>query len=147
MIREPGPADAEAITALLGELGYASTADAIAPRLVNLQRERSTIALVAEEEKQIIALATCHVFFAIHADQPAAFLTSLVVAESARRRGAGRALVARIEAWARAQGATRLAVVTALHRGDAHAFYEQLGFDHTGRRYGKHLVRGSRRAR
>jgi GNAT superfamily N-acetyltransferase len=140
VIREPGPADAEAIAMLLGELGYASTADTIGPRLVNLQRERSTIALVAEEERQIIGLATCHVFFAIHADEPAAFLTALVVAESSRRRGAGRALVAQIEAWARARGATRLAVVTALHRGDAHAFYEQLGFDHTGRRYGKTLA-------
>jgi hypothetical protein len=47
----------------------------------------------------------------------------------------------RVERWAVEAGCTRVAVVTAHHRSDAHAFYERLGYEHTGRRYGKSLAR------
>ena len=52
-------------------------------------------------------------------------------------RNRARALVDEAEAWARAQGCRRIIVTTALHRTGAHAFYERIGYAHTGRRYGK----------
>jgi GNAT superfamily N-acetyltransferase len=70
-------------------------------------------------------------------EAPIGQLTLLVVDERHRSRGVGRTLVAAAEEWARARGAKRFVVTTALRRADAHAFYEKLEFKHTGRRYGK----------
>jgi len=42
-----------------------------------------------------------------------------------------------VEHWARSRGCHRIVVTTALKRAEAHAFYERLGYRHTGRRYGK----------
>jgi GNAT superfamily N-acetyltransferase len=74
-------------------------------------------------------------------DAPRAMLTALVVREDTRGRGVGRALVAAVEHWARERGAGRVVVTTALRRAGAHAFYERLGFEFTGRRYVKSITR------
>jgi GNAT superfamily N-acetyltransferase len=68
-----------------------------------------------------------------------AMIMALVVAEQARGLGVGRRLVSSAESLARERGASRLMVTTHLRRADAHAFYERLGFDFTGRRYLKAL--------
>lgn len=99
--------------------------------------ERRTLALVAEREGIVVGLITAHVVFAIHADEPVALLTALVVRDGTRGRGIGRALVEQAEQWVRAQGATRFSVLTALHRLEAHRFYEHLGFVKTGFRITK----------
>ena len=52
----------------------------------------------------------------------------LFVRPSARRRGLGRALFARAQAWARAHGAARLVLQVAHANADARAFYHALGF-------------------
>jgi len=66
-------------------------------------------------------------------------LTALVVRADMRGRGVGRTLVAAVERWAAARGADRLVLTTALHRAEAPAFYERLGFEHTGRRYARRI--------
>ena len=43
------------------------------------------------------------------------------------------------EDYARKHGCPRIVVATANHRSGAHAFYERLGWEWTGRRYGKLL--------
>ena len=72
-------------------------------------------------------------------DEPAGKLAALVVDEARRGTGVGRALVEAIEAEARARGCGILFVTTAERRADAHAFYERLGLEYTGRRYAKTL--------
>ena len=59
----------------------------------------------------------------------------VLVAERARGLGVGRALIERAEAVGKSLGASRLMVTTHVRRADAHAFYERLGFEFTGRRY------------
>ena len=98
-----------------------------------------TRALVAESGDTVIGLATVQARHMLNHDHPIAQLTLLVVDEANRVHGVGRALVNAAEAWAREQGCHRLVVTTALKRADAHAFYERLEFQHTGRRYGKDL--------
>jgi GNAT superfamily N-acetyltransferase len=82
-------------------------------------------------------LATVHLRHTINHEAPIAQLTLLVVDESRRSRGVGRALVEAAERWAHAEGCHRIVVTTALQRTGAHAFYERIGYRHTGRRYGK----------
>ena len=80
-----------------------------------------------------------HAHDALNRDEPAVQLTLLVVASDVRGTGAGRSLVSAAEAWAQQRGATRLVVTTAVHRAGAHAFYERLGYELTGRRYARPL--------
>ena len=94
-------------------------------------------ALVATSGVDVVGLATVHLRAMINHAAPLAQLTLLVVAEERRSLGVGRALVDEAEAWAKAQGCRRIIVTTALHRAGAHAFYERIGYAHTGRRYGK----------
>jgi GNAT superfamily N-acetyltransferase len=138
-IREVTTDDASAVADLLGQLGYPATADSIPARLAAMAEQRIAVAWVAETAGGVVGLATVHVFAALHADAPVGDLSALVVAPGARRRGVGRALVARAEQWARGAGASRLSIAVGAQRRDAHAFYERLGFRRTGFRYAKAL--------
>jgi GNAT superfamily N-acetyltransferase len=85
----------------------------------------------------VVGFASAHLFRPYELDEPVAELTALVVDESRRGSGAGRALVAACEDWAAAAGAVRLTVATAFRRVEAHAFYERLGFAQLARKYEK----------
>lgn len=140
IIRVAALSDAEVIAGLVTALGYASTAAQIQKRLAAMGRDHEALAVVAEQDGgQVTGLATAHGLSTIHDDKLVFLLTALAVAETARRRGVGRALVEHVEAWARFQGATRLSVVTGTQRLDAHAFYEKVGYTRTGFRYAKEL--------
>jgi GNAT superfamily N-acetyltransferase len=139
IVRPARTGDAEAISELLTALGYPASTEAIPERLSRLMATGWATALVAENEGEVLGLATGHVLPVLHHTGLIARLTTLVVAESARGRGVGKQLVEAIEVWGRERGCQRIAVTTALHRDGAHAFYERLGYKHTGRRYQKLL--------
>jgi GNAT superfamily N-acetyltransferase len=64
----------------------------------------------------------------------------LITAESERSRGHGRALLAYLEDLARSGGCDTIALSSALHRKDAHRFYEEkAGFDRAGYSFRKAL--------
>ena len=137
-VRDARPGDAEAIADLLGQLGYPTE-----PRAVESRLERLIIVgdrvLVAELEEQVVGLAQLHVSPSIEYEQPAAKISALVVDESHRGAGIGRALVDAMEAEARARRSALLFLTTAAHREDAHEFYRRLGLEETGRRFAKRL--------
>ena len=137
-IRPVEDADAPDLAALLAHLGYPADAADLPDRLLRL-RSGGDDAFVAVLDGETVGLATVHARAVLHVARPVAQLTALVVPPAMRGRGVGRALVAAAEQWARAQGADRLVVTTALHRADAPLFYERLGFEHTGRRYVRKL--------
>lgn len=136
-IRAPHSTDAPALADLCAQLGYPTTPDTVAKRLVRLDADPGVRTLVATTDGVVIGLATVHIRHTINHDAPLGQLTLLVVDERVRGQGVGRALVGAAEAWARERGCKRFVVTTALRRSDAHAFYERLDFKHTGRRYGK----------
>ena len=72
---------------------------------------------------------------ALHAPGPIAYITALVSASAARRRGVGQLLVEAAKMWAAEQGCVRLSVTSAERRADAHAFYPACGLPYTGRRF------------
>ena len=136
-IRDALPADREAVAALLGELGYPVADQDVARRLEALRGREDCATFVAEVGGVVVGVGSIHTFPLLHADAPLGLITALVVTERSRGGGAGRELVQRLEEFARSRGCTRIVVTTADHRADAHAFYERLGFQHTGRRYVK----------
>jgi GNAT superfamily N-acetyltransferase len=62
---------------------------------------------------------------------PQAHLGGMVVDERYHRQGAGRALMQRVEAWARERGCWVVTLRSNAVRDDAHAFYEGLGYRNT----------------
>ena len=80
-----------------------------------------------------------HESLALERDKPAAKLSAIVVDEARRGSGIGKALVEAMEAEARERGCFVLFLTTNERRVDAHAFYDHLGFERTGRRYAKEL--------
>jgi GNAT superfamily N-acetyltransferase len=137
LVRDARESDADALARLCTQLGYATNASAMPDRVARLGEDPNARALVAERDGQVIGLATIHLRFTMNHEAPIAQLTLLVVDEANRSHGVGRALVNSAEQWAKERGSRRINVTTALHRGDAHAFYERMSYAHTGRRYGK----------
>jgi GNAT superfamily N-acetyltransferase len=138
-LREPSPEDAAAIASLLDELGYRSTAEQAAERLARIAADPSTVAVVAEVEGEVAGLGALHVQNLVERDERGCEVAALVVGEKFRRRGIGELLMHALEDEARARGGKHLVLNTAHRRADAHAFYEALGYEHTGRRYAKEL--------
>ena len=140
MIRRAEASDAQALSELLTQLGYPSSVSEIAGRLDALATFARAVAFVAVNGYgEVIGLVTGHLFPSIHDNHPVAWLTTLVVLEDARGAGIGSSLVTHIEEWAAQNGATRLAVTSATHREEAHAFYEKRDYQRTGLRFGKPL--------
>jgi GNAT superfamily N-acetyltransferase len=144
-VRSASAADAPALASLLGELGYPSDADQVRARMARLVGAGSDDAADAlfvatgAGGPSVVGLLSLHRFSGLHDDAPVALITALVVAERARGLGVGRQLVDRAVESARDWGCTRLMVTTHVRRADAHAFYEHIGFELTGRRYVKAL--------
>jgi ribosomal protein S18 acetylase RimI-like enzyme len=138
-IRVAQSGDSLALSQLLGELGYPAEAGAMQHRLEALLGRDDCAVLVAIEDEHVIGLGAVHVFPILHEDVPRGQLTALVVLEPARGRGIGRELVRQLERFARARGVQQIVVATANHRTRTHRFYEELGYQWTGRRYARAL--------
>jgi GNAT superfamily N-acetyltransferase len=137
-IRDARPGDGDAIARLLTQLGYPAEADAVASRLDRLLIVGDRV-VVAELDGAVVGLAHLQVTPAIERDRPAAKLGALVVDETHRGHGIGRLLVETMEDEARRRGCELLFLTTSERRDDAHGFYERVGLEHTGRRYGRTL--------
>jgi len=131
--------DAPAVAELLAHLGYPAPVADIPARLARLRARGDADTLVATADGRVVGLATVHARDVLHHAHPVVQLTALVVPPEMRGRGVGRTLVRAVERWAAARGADRLVLTTALHRAEAPAFYERLGFEHTGRRYARRI--------
>jgi GNAT superfamily N-acetyltransferase len=138
-IREAAQRDAASVAALLGELGYPSTPDQAAERIERIAADPSTWVVVAEVESELAGLGALHAQNLVERDEPGCEVAGLVVGRRFRRHGIGELLMQALEDEARRRGGKVMVLNTAHPRADAHAFYEALGYEHTGRRYAKKL--------
>ena len=138
-IREAITDDAPSVAALLDELGYPSSPTQARERLERIAADPSMWVLVAEVESELAGLGALHVQNLIERDEPGCEVAGLVVGQRFRRHGIGELLMRALEDEARRRGGKVMVLNTAHRRADAHAFYEALGYEHTGRRYAKRL--------
>ena len=141
-VRAVETTDAAALARLCTQLGYPAQPADMPARVEQLQNDSKTSALVACDGDSVVGMITTHVRHTMNHPAPIAQITLLVVDETCRGSGVGRALVEAVEDWARRCGCKRIVVTTALQRAGAHAFYERLAYAHTGRRYGKDFLPG-----
>jgi GNAT superfamily N-acetyltransferase len=133
-VRDARDADAQAIAALLTQLGYPTDADAVEERLDRLRVVGDRV-IVAEVDGNVVGVVHLQVTPAIERERPAGKLGALVVDEGHRGHGIGRALFEAAEQEARLRGCELIYLTSAERRDDAHAFYERLGLEMVGRRY------------
>ena len=134
------PADAPAISELLGQLGYPAAVSEIPQRLHALAAFPTAAAFVSTNgDGEVVGLVTSHIIPSIHDNEPVAWLTTLVVLEDARGAGIGSALVQHVERWAAEKGAKRLSVTSGAQRLATHEFYEKREYERTGLRFSKRL--------
>jgi GNAT superfamily N-acetyltransferase len=139
-IRDATDTDAADVAALLGELGYPTTAGEAAERL----RRTGGRVLLAESEGRAVGLAALAVALQLHHAAPTARVTALVVSAQARGRGVGRRLMARAEEVARDAGCHDIELTSGirLEREAAHRFYEALGYQRTSYHFHRRLTGG-----
>lgn len=155
-IRDATLDDADVIAALLGELGYPSTAQVAAGHIARFSAvPGSTMQLAVLTAGEavgidggsgggavgaVVGLIATHLVPRMDEDCFACRITDLVVAAAARRQGVGSALLAAAEEVARAAGALRLDLASGTWRADAHAFYSAHGFETHAAAFAKRLA-------
>ena len=137
-VRDAVIADAEALTALIRELGYSATPAETAARFQGLLAEGKP-PLIAQVGGVVVGMLTWNVMPVLHRRGPVGRISALIVTEGARGQGIGRALVAAAAERLGAQGCILLEVTSNVRLEQAHAFYERLGFERTSWRFAKPL--------
>ncbi len=129
--------DLEVLVRLLGQL-FSIEAD-FHP---DPERQRSGIALllaegsravvlVAERNRAVIGMATAQLVVSTAEGGRSALVEDMVVDAAERGTGAGRALLAAVEVWARRSGATRLQLLADRENAPALRFYGRMGWSGT----------------
>lgn len=126
-VREADERDATALALLLSDSsGLATTAAQVEARL---RRSRGfELCLVAEVEGRVVGFGGLRCLPCLGEDTPYAELSELFVSIESRRLGIGEALVAALEARARAAGAMGWSVIVDPKNEPARSLYQKLGF-------------------
>jgi N-acetylglutamate synthase-like GNAT family acetyltransferase len=130
-VRQARPDDAPDIQRLYQALVPGDANIHVDPaRIAQLQEHATNHLFVLERDGIVCGTAFLTICLdAIYGFHPSGIVEYVVVAESARGIGGGRALLAAVEQEARAAGCTRLALLSTKTRVEAHAFFAHLGFD------------------
>ena len=131
MIRRARESDAEAVTALLGQLDYPFEAEAVAPVLADVLADDAHVALVAEEDGGVVGFVNANFRRQLHHLAPVGTIDELVVDANRRGRRIGEQLVEAVLEEARRRGADVVEVMTHERRERARAFYRRCGFEAT----------------
>lgn len=134
LIREAVPTDAPALAPLMDQLGYPATPGRVASALAEVLEAGARV-LVAELAGEVQGVAVVFRMVTLHKPAPVAYLSALVVGESVRGHGVGKALVAAVEATGRAWGCAAIELTSNNRRADAHQFYTALGFTSESRKF------------
>ena len=133
--------DADALVALLPDLGYEATTAQLVRRLDAMRAWPDQEAFVAEIDGAVVGLSHVQGVRMLISDGYAE-IQALVVSAARQGEGLGRKLVAHACEWAFARGYERVRLRSNVVREAAHAFYEHLGFEKTKASYAFELRKG-----
>ena len=136
-IRACTPEDAEAVSALLGQLGYRVEPRSAADRIRQLRETEADPIFLAVADGHVVGVVATHRCRMVQYEKPVLRVTALVVDSGARRRGIGEQLMRHAEVLAAATGCEFIELTSAADRADAHAFYRAIGYEATSLRFRK----------
>ena len=126
-IHQAKPEDAPELARLLDLFdGNGATPEQVATRMLACQNVVTTF--VAEMEGQPVGFACLRLVPHLQGDEPYAELTDIYVEGPFRHRGVARALIAQVEAAARAAGAGEVVIITGFDNEVAQAAYRASGY-------------------
>jgi predicted N-acetyltransferase YhbS len=129
-IRPAAPDDSAAVARLIEQLDYDVSAGDVAARLAAMQAE-GRVVLVAELDGAVVGCLSTSVMGVLHRPASVGRISMMVVDAGARNRGIGAQMVRAAEETLRGQGCYMVEVTSHMRRGDAHRFYERLGYEKT----------------
>ena len=129
MIRRARESDAQAVTALLAQLGYPLEVEAVSPVLAEIVTDPAHVVLVAEEDGEVVGFVNANFRPQLHHLAPVGTIDELVVDADRRGRRIGERLVEAVLEEARRRGAGVVEVTTHNRRERARAFYRRCGFE------------------
>src|SRR5271154_1239286 len=130
-IRRAKEADADSIARLAGDLGYDVQTEILRSRIQAILASAADLLIVAVDSSSVVAgWLQAHAAHIVESGFRVE-ITGLIVSPAARRRGAGRSLVAHAEHWARTLSAEAVVVRSNAKRVESHAFYPALGYTST----------------
>jgi GNAT superfamily N-acetyltransferase len=144
-VREARASDWPAVSALLAELGRpdvrgAGDEDFHRGRFEDYLARSDTVALVAVDNGSVVGFIDLEFRQRLNFREEQAWVPDLIVAESSRRRGAGKALLTEALERSRERGCWSLTLESASWRERAHAFYEREGMNNSAASFTRLLV-------
>jgi len=135
MIRAAAPDDCAHIAVFLRELGYPATEEFVRDRLNAIAPRPDGKVLVADLDAEAVGLVCLQIIPLFHLAEPLGRITTLVISSKLKRHGIGRRLIAEAEMLAWEHGCDHIEIISGDQRGDAHAFYEAMGYEQVSRRF------------
>ena len=126
-VRQATPDDATELARMLDLFdSMEATPEQVAARMVACQDVLTTF--IGEMDGQPVGFACLRLVPHLQGDEPSAELTDIYVEAPFRRQGVARALLAQIEAAARAAGAREVVLITGFDHEGAQAAYRASGY-------------------
>lgn len=126
-VRRATPDDATALARMLDLFdAMGATPEQVAARMLACQNVLTTF--LGEVDGQPVGFACLRLIPHLQGDEPYAELTDIYVDAPFRRRGVARALIAQVEAAARAAGASEAVIITGFANESAQAAYRASGY-------------------
>ena len=130
-IRAADQPDVDEITRLCIGLGYPVSRADIESRLLALREtDNRFIAVAPGHESKLLGWVAAEHRLLLESGERVE-IVGLVVDQSARRKGIGRALVSAVESWTAGKGVSTIFVRSNVTRGDSHHFYQGIGYNRT----------------
>lgn len=130
-IREAEIKDIVALTDLMNELGYETTADEMKTRFTNIQNHPDHKTFVAVVNGQIAGMAGMTKNYSYEQNDIYIRVIALVVNHAFRKKGVGKVLMETSEAWAKEIGANAVLLNCGNReeRTAARQFYQKIGYE------------------
>ena len=128
MIRPAAKSDVKEMTEIINtSLGYPCSEELVEEKLKSVDRDREEV-FVSVVDGKVNGFIHVEKYDTLYFETLCNVL-GLAVANSAKRRGIGSALIQAAESWAKNKGIYAMRLNSGGKRSEAHTFYKNLGYD------------------